>query len=289
MSNVERNVAEARKKNNPWWVGIASRALIFWGEHMMRTEIKGKENLQEATDYVNTGKGGLIVTPNHNSYIDAEFMMMVKEKIDPKKRFSVLWANKFVGNGEGKYTKTGQEDPKKVSAAGKIGLAAAKRIGIELVDVPQETNDLGTARKIIRHIKEIGKEILGNNNVLGVFLEGTRSRDGNLGEAKRALRILFENSEINSRILILPIAATGTGEYLSPDSEKVNPLAKVIIIYGKPYNYKQALEEMERFNLPIETILMWHIGQLLPKEKWGIYIDAFSKIQDIYVKQTETY
>ena len=148
-------------------------------------------------------------------------------------------------------------------------------------DVPQEAKDFGSARNIINQMRSIGEETLGNKNVLGVFPEGTRSRNGMLGEAKRALKVLFNNPAINDKTLILPIAATGTGEYLPPDSEKPNLLAKVSIIYGKPYTYVQAKEEMEMFKLSLETIIMWHIGQLLPEEKWGIYKDTFSRIKAV--------
>ena len=51
------------------------------------------------------------------------------------------------------------------------------------------------------------------------------------------------------------------------------------IIYGKPYTHAQAVEEMKLFKVPLDVILMWHIGQLLPKEMWGEYTETFSKIQ----------
>ena len=278
---MSQEIASRRVKGKDWWVGITSKALIFWAEHLIRKDIKGKENLLEAADHVNKDIGGLIVTPNHNSFVDIILMNQVRNEINPRKSFRVLWANKFTGKDKGKYSETGQEDLRKVLAAGKIGKEIAKMVNIELVDVPQEAKDFGSARNIINQMRSIGEETLGNKNVLGVFPEGTRSRNGMLGEAKRALKVLFNNPAITDKTLILPIAATGTGEYLPPDSEKPNLLAKVSIIYGKPYTYVQAKEEMEMFKVSLETIIMWHIGQLLPEEKWGIYKDTFSRIKAV--------
>ena len=267
-----------RNPDDPRWVGWVSRALIWWAEHMIRTEITGQENLLEAADYVNRNRGGLLVTPNHNSYIDAEILKRVRDEIIAGKKFTALWANKFTGEDAGKYAGDGKEDPNKVSIAGKIGRETARISNIELINVPQEAKDFAVARNSITLIENTGKEVLGGNNVLAVFPEGTRSREGTLHKAKKALRVLFRDKEINTRTMILPIVATGTGEYLPPDSEKVNPLAKVSIIYGKPYMYSQAVEESVKYNLPIEDVLMWHVAQLLPSEKWGEYRDTFSAI-----------
>ena len=89
------------------WVGLASRALLFWAEHLIRIKIQGEENLKEAGNYVNNNQGGLLVTPNHSSYIDAMFMSQVRKEVGPQKRFVVLWANKFTGKDQGKYSETG--------------------------------------------------------------------------------------------------------------------------------------------------------------------------------------
>lgn len=263
------------------WVELASKALLFWAEHLIRIKIQGKENLKEATDYVNNNQGGLLVTPNHNSYIDAMFMSQVRKEVGSQKRFVVLWANKFTGKDQGKYAETGQENLKIVLAAGKIGKEAARMVDIELIDVPQETVDFVGARKAVNFLKSIGEETLGKNDVLGVFPEGTRSRDGVLGKGKSALRYLFKDPTVTGKTLILPIAAIGTDKYLPPDKEKPNPFAEVTIIYGKPYTYDQAQEEMKKFELPLETIMMWHIGQLLPEEKWGAYREQFLRIKNL--------
>lgn len=269
---------ETMRPDDPRWVGWVSRSLIWWGEHMIRTEITCRENLSEAADYVNNGRGGLIITPNHNSYIDAEIMKKVRDVIDPDKRFVVLWANKFTGKDAGKYAEGGAEDPNKVSIAGKIGRETARISGIDLVNVPQETKDFAASRNIISLLENTGKEVLGNNGVLGVFPEGTRSRDGELHKGKKALRVLFRDENTRAKTLILPVAATGTGEYLPPDSEKPNLLAKINIMYGKPYTYSQAQDESIDYNLPLEDVLMWHVAKLLPKDKWGEYREIFSKI-----------
>lgn len=275
-------VRDTEKK--PWWLGIATGAIIFWAEHMIRTEVNGIENLREAAEHVNSGKGGLFIAPNHNSFLDAELVKKVRDKVDASKRFVILWANKFSGKDKGKYAETGQEDMGKVLTAGKIGAEAARRVNIELVNVAQETTDFEAARKALNFLKEIGENVLGSDNVLVVFPEGTRSRDGKLHKGKKAMRMLFGNAAVNKNTLILPIAATGTGDYLPPDKEKPNLLAKVTITYGKPYTYEQAEAEMKRYNLPLEDILMWHIGQLLPEEKWGENTETFRKIRAMDVK-----
>jgi len=160
MTNIkETNTIEAGKaESSQLWVRYVSRAVIFWAEHMIRTETEGRENLQEAADYVNSEKGGLIITPNHNSYLDAELIKKVRDKINIDKRFVVYWANKFTGKDKGKYSNTGNEDLNKVSLAGKIGMEAARMLNIELIDVPQETSDFAAARTTLRFIEATGNE-----------------------------------------------------------------------------------------------------------------------------------
>ncbi|TRZ51400.1 1-acyl-sn-glycerol-3-phosphate acyltransferase [bacterium] len=285
-TKTEVKTAPRNEAGQELWLKIAARALIFAAEHLIRMKIEGTENLREAADYVNSDQGGLLVTPNHNSYIDALLMDQVRKEVNPLKRFVVLWANKFTGKDQGKYAETGQENMSRVLAAGKIGQEAARKVNIELIAVPQEATDIASARKAVKFLELIGEEVLGNDNVLGVFPEGTRSRNGKLGEAKKALKYLFESPAVTDKTLILPIAITGTDQYLPPDKEKLNPLAKVSIIYGKPYTYAQAKEEMKMFKLPLGDIMMWHIGRLLPKEKWGVYEEFFSTIQNAQEKST---
>lgn len=297
MEKVQRRPAEAEKRSGPLWMNIASKAMIFWAEHLMITEIIGIENLNEAANHVNNNEGGLIVTPNHNSYIDAEIMKKVRDKIKPIKKFSILWANKFTGKDGGLYK---GENLKKVGLVGQIGKKMAELVNVKLVDVPQDATSIPEALKALRIIKSERDEILGSNNVLGVFPEGTRSRNGTLGEARSALTVLFDDPELNSKTLVLPIAATGTDKILSPDNKKINPFAKVTIIFGKPYKYAQIQEEIKTYRPYLEPIInkqenigtskkmnnllttifmMWHIGQLLPKEKWGAYKEFFTAIQ----------
>lgn len=285
MINVRESGTSPRQTEiNQRWISLVSSALIFSADRLFRKHFEGLEHLNSTVDYVNEGRGGLFVTPNHNSFIDSYLMRLVRRKIIPEKRFVVLWANKFTGKDEGKYAGTGQEDLRKVSIAGKIGKEAARQVNIELIDVPQDTSDIASARKALKNLETIGQNVLGNNHVLGVFPEGTRSRNGQLGMGKRGLVYLFKDQEINARTLILPMAATGTGEFLSPDSEKLNPFVLLTIIYGKPYFFEQAKQEMETYGLSLETIIMWHIGQLLPENRWGVYKDVFSKIRALEQK-----
>lgn len=266
---------------HPRAIRSLTRGILYWAEHLTRTSVEGEENLKEAADHVNRGEGGLIVIANHNSYADALFMKKVRDKISLKKKFEVLWANKFKNEGEATLAEAGKEDNRKVKLAGKVGMEAAELIGIDLVDVPQITEDFSAARKALYFIRDKAKEVLGGKNVLGVFPEGTRSRDGALHKPKRAMEMMFKDDGTNKVVLIFPIAAIGTGDLLSPDKEKLHPLAKVKIIYGKAFSYAQAQTEMKKYNLPIEDIMMWHIGMNLPRKMWGECTETFDHILEV--------
>jgi len=283
--NETRKFGLGKERMNQWLVGLASGALLFWAEHFINTQIVGLENLKAAVNHVNGGKGGLLITPNHSSYLDAISMNLIRKEIAPNKKFTTIWANKFEGKDEGKYAGTGQENMNNVLLAGKIGNEAAKRIGIRLVTVPQAVTNPGEARKLARIFESLGKETLGNNDVLGVFPEGTRSRDGNLGEGKSFLKFLFSDEIVSNTTLIIPIGIVGTGNYMRPDTDKINPFSKVTIIYGRPYTVIEAQKEMKDFGLSnLSDVMMWHIAQLLPEEKWGVYKDSFQKIKASQVK-----
>lgn len=262
--------------NHPGWLNLTAAGLLFWAEKLVRTEIRGEEHLQAAADYVNSGRGGLLVVPNHIGYLDAKLMQMVKQQINPDIPFKIFLANKYVGlNDDGSVA-----DDSKNRVVGKMAAYASRSADISLIPVAQSVTSGEALRQTMGVVSKTRDESLGKNGVLGVFPEGTRSKDGSLQLAKKgAVFGLFRNNpEIQEKTLMLPMAVQGTEKIISLSPTTFRPLEKIVVSYGKPFSYDEAMSEAGEYGLSLADVFMLHIGKLIPKKMWGAYTEVFEKI-----------
>ena len=263
--------------NNPLVIGLVAEAFIVTADFKFMSEAKGKENLYDVVSYVNRGEGGAVLTPNHLSMYDLGLFYAIRKLINPNIPFAVPWANKFTGIDSGIYEKESESEDKENEVYGKIGTASAKRRHIELFSVPQESSN-ENSREAVKVLSRIRTNYLENNGVAGIFIEGTRSRDGNLKIAKQGINRFFGSEYTRKHTIISPIAILDTDKVLPVDSKSVHITQKVETIFGKPYKYNQAKDEMEYYGLSLAEVIMLHIAELLPCDKWGVYSEKFNKI-----------
>ncbi len=105
--------------------------------------------------------------------------------------------------------------------------------------------------------------ILRNGGVLGIFPEGTRSRDGKFKGANRGVIGIA----IKGKVPILPMGIIGTYETWPP-GKKLPKFSKIILKIGKPIELAEFFDQSGKINYEkgIE-ILTQRIEELLENEK----------------------
>jgi 1-acyl-sn-glycerol-3-phosphate acyltransferase len=74
-----------------------------------------------------------------------------------------------------------------------------------------------------------------------IFPEGTRSKDGNVGEFKRGLFVLTEKAEAD----IIPLSVSGTSSLMPRDSLKIKP-GTVNLVIGEPMKFSKDKEFLNK-------------------------------------------
>jgi 1-acyl-sn-glycerol-3-phosphate acyltransferase len=146
-----------------------------------------------------------------------------------------------------------------------------------LVPTPQEASN-ENAREAAEALAGLRTDNLEEGGATGMLIEGTRARDGKLQTAKQGINRLFGSEKVRESAIILPVGLLGTNDVLPIGSKSINLKAKVETSFGEPFSYDQAKGEMEAYRLSLAEVIMLHIAVLLPREKWGVYRELFSKI-----------
>ena len=122
--------------------------------------------------------------------------------------------------------------------------------------------DIGAVRKTLRRLQQGG--------ILAVTPEGTRSKSGNLLEAKPGGIYLA----LKAGIPILPVALTGTEDAVVKNRLKHFKRLDIKVVAGKPFTVPPI-----RGNCREETLqkytdeVMCHIASLLPEGRRGVYTE----------------
>jgi 1-acyl-sn-glycerol-3-phosphate acyltransferase len=117
-------------------------------------------------------------------------------------------------------------------------------------------------RKALRH----AEKILGENQILAMFPEATRSKQAKLGTAYPGSALIAERNNVP----IVPVAITGT-EKLAGWSWLYHRYP-ILIRFGQPFSLPQSDRKRTRDTLDESTtIIMEHIATLLPEKYRGIY------------------
>lgn len=241
-----------------------------WAENAingLNIKLVGVEHLQTAAIHLGEGKG-LLTAAHHESVVDivafTRMADLINASLPGRCIFDLPGASKFT---EGK-----------MGPAGFLGKTYAKRHGIRWIDIPQYGNrraGFEAASKVIGILKDTLKAGGG----VDFFPGGTRSRSGEMEKATDSIvnKTLYDK-ELQDNVMLLPVGIIGTRDVHRPGwGPRIDRRAEVQFIIGKPFNYQTAMDEMgkleQKFGLRItlSDIIMLHIADLMPEEKWGYY------------------
>jgi 1-acyl-sn-glycerol-3-phosphate acyltransferase len=93
--------------------------------------------------------------------------------------------------------------------------------GVRVIALDRTRGDLGALKKAIATLKE--------GQVIGLFPEGTRSRDGHMHDAKGGIGFLVAKGDVP----VVPLHITGTFQAFPKGSSKFRP-SRVTVRIGKP-------------------------------------------------------
>lgn len=179
------------KMPSTWITGsILIKAFKFFFSVYFRLRNSGQENIPE---------GPCIIAPNHQSYFDGIFVAAFLKHRQIRKTFFYAKA-KHVNNRFLKFL--------------------ANKNNIIVVDIDQDLKE---------SIQKMGEALKTNNNIM-IFPEGTRTKNGELGDFKKTFAIL--SCELN--IPIVPVSIKGAFEALPRGSRFPKPFTKVEIDFLPP-------------------------------------------------------
>ena len=116
-----------------------------------------------------------------------------------------------------------------------------------------------------------GLRVLAAGKVLGIYPEGTRSRDGRLYKGRTGVARLA----LEARAPVVPCAMIGTFEFLPPGSFRPNIRIRPGVIFGEPLDFSRyAGQEADRDVLRAVTD---EIMQAIQKLSGQQYVDAYAK------------
>jgi 1-acyl-sn-glycerol-3-phosphate acyltransferase len=118
---------------------------------------------------------------------------------------------------------------------------------------------------------QAGLRVLGQGQVLGIYPEGTRSRDGLLHKGKTGVARLA----LESGAPVVPCAMIGTFEFLPSGSSRPDIRIRPGVIFGEPLDFSRyAGQEADRDALRAVTD---EIMQAIQKLSGQVYVDAYAK------------
>ncbi len=137
-----------------------------------------------------------------------------------------------------------------------------RQAGIHPVD--RSTTDIESFRTAMR--------ILDAGQILVVFPEGTRSRDGALQVVREGVAVLA----LRSGAPVLPVGVAGTDEVWPRGQLLPRPGRSVTVRYGKPFRIAEALPagvvaDRRRAKEAATRLIMGRIAALLPPRQRGVY------------------
>jgi len=111
------------------------------------------------------------------------------------------------------------------------------------IPVKRSTSDRVALLKVIK--------LLRKNNLVGLFPEGQRSRDGKVGDGKLGVAIMA----LKAGVPVIPLAIKGTFEAFPRKTKFIKPI-KITLKFGKPLNYdSEDKPSKERLNAVKDEIM----------------------------------
>ncbi|HET9500351.1 MAG TPA: lysophospholipid acyltransferase family protein [Marmoricola sp.] len=200
---------------------------------VFRPRIEGAENVPD--------EGPAILASNHLSYADWLFMPLTL----PRRVTFVAKAEYFNSPGiKGWFQK------KFFSGAGQV---------------PIDRSGASAAEGAL----SAAKRLLAQEELFGIYPEGTRSHDGRLYRGKTGVARLA----LETQVPVIPVAVVGT-DVLAPPGKKFGRLTRPVVRFGKPLDFSR-YEGMENDRYILRAItdeIMYEIMQLSGQE----YVDLYA-------------
>jgi 1-acyl-sn-glycerol-3-phosphate acyltransferase len=154
--------------------------------------------------------------------------------------------------------------PRRIVYMGKIELFRAPVIGplyrlAGFIPVRRFEGDLAALRK--------AEEILRQNQVLGMFPEGTRSRKPGLGKGQPGTAVLA----LRTGAPIVPVGVSGTESVSVPRS--FFRITRVGVVFGRPFELPKGRRLNAELVEQCTGRIMKEIAMLLPEEYRGVYAE----------------
>jgi len=154
--------------------------------------------------------------------------------------------------------------PRRIVYMGKIELWKTPIIGplyglVGFIPVQRFGADVAALRK--------AEKTLQQNQVLGMFPEGTRSRKPGLGKGQPGTAIIA----LRSGAPIVPVAVSGTAGVAVPRS--FFRLTRVRVVFGKPFELPKDRRLSTELVQQCTERIMKEIAVLLPEEYRGVYAE----------------
>lgn len=202
----------------------------------VKVKVKGSENLEKA-------ERPCIFISNHLSNLDGVILSrLLKKEFDPYFVAGIKLNHEKLTNLFKNFFKT--------------------------IDIRPNTADLDSMRSIINAVKE------GHNIV--IFPEGTRSRTGEMAEAKKGILFIAKMTKAE----IVPISLSGTEKVLPVDraenmgNERIKK-GTIDVVIGEPFKIPARKKDEDKTEYDDRTLamIMGSVAKGLPEEYRGYYRD----------------
>jgi 1-acyl-sn-glycerol-3-phosphate acyltransferase len=200
---------------------------------LFRPRIEGLENIPE--------KGAAILAGNHLSFSDHFLMPAII-----KRRITFLAkAEYFTGPG----------------LKGRLTAAFFRSAG----QIPVDRSGRNAGQAAIRE----GLGVLSEDELLGIYPEGTRSHDGRLYKGKVGVAVMA----ITAQVPVIPCAMLGTFE-IQPPGQAIPKIKRVAIRFGEPLDFSRyaGMENQKAVIRAVTDEIMYAILELSGQE----YVDEYA-------------
>jgi 1-acyl-sn-glycerol-3-phosphate acyltransferase len=200
---------------------------------LFRPRVSGAENIPRS--------GPVIMASNHLSFFDSVILpLVIKRRI-----YFLTGSNYFAGRGPRAW--------------------ALRRFLLATGMIPLDRSGGRASEASL----EAGLRVLAQDRVLGIYPEGSRSRDGRMHRGRTGVaRMILE-----SDALVVPVAMSGTDRVLAVGSNSLR-FERVRITFGAPLNFERfrGVEADRAVLRAITDEIMVEIRQLSDQE----YVDTYT-------------
>lgn len=221
-----------------WFMKVVVAGPVIWV--LLRPRVAGRSNIPR--------RGAVILASNHLSFVDPVILPLV---IRRRVRFLAA-SNYFAGRGFGAW--------------------ARRRFLLATGMLPIDRSGGSASEASLR----TGAAVLERGAMLGVYPEGSRSRDGRLHRGRTGIARLA----LTSGAIVVPVAMIGTDEVIPVDSRRIRPrIRRIGVRFGRPLDFRMfAGRESEG---PVLRQVTDRITAAIAEISGQEYVDTYTARRDV--------